>query len=181
MLLDDLIGEGVTVGLRRERAVERAVGDDHVLHIREQFVAGDDGGNRGRCVERVDGSDLVEVIQFREPDHIDGQFLTAMDDPMPDGADLGEVCDNAPGGVGQEFHHDRECDGVIGQIRLEHVLVHTGLSVRHKTLAARDIDVFTAAAAKHVARIHVEKLILERRTTCVDHEDFHVIDSLRFI
>ena len=155
--------------------MERGVKHGDHGDIAHDSLAGVDTGDVGRVVERRKRGALFDrghngIVDLDRA----GKLLAAVDHAVTDSVDLthggddtvlsaGELVDDS----GNRFGMSRE-----REILVKHGLVADERGVFQMTV---DADAFAEALGHDLLGLHVDQLILQRRTACVDDQNFHVI------
>jgi len=100
------------------------------------------------------------------------EVRTAVDNSVTDSLDLGNVLNATDLGVGEGINNDLHCNGVVGHGSYVNDLLITDLVLDKRALRS---DSFANTLAAYVAGGSINKLILERRTTCVYYEYVHFL------
>lgn len=99
------------------------------------------------------------------------ELLAAVDHAVADGIDLCHVVDALALASGHLLHDLSKCLGVGGEDRRSGGLVAVGVMGDHAALHA---DALAQAFAQHLLAIHVDQLILQRRRSAVNNQNFHL-------
>ena len=164
--VDDVLREGVVVGLGGHVVVEGGVSDDDVADLREHLAADLDNVGLGVVVERGERGDLTDPGEGLVGDNLGlGEVPTALNDAVADAVD---------GLVNALEDLEDVLDGrlVIRQGNVELLLAAAHLGVADE--GAIDADALAVALGVDLASVDVEQLVLERGAACVDDENVHV-------
>jgi len=92
VLLVQLVGQAVEVGVGRQRLVEGGVEDGNLRNAGEGLERDADAGEVGRVVQRRKDRQLLDVGHYRRgDDDRAGELVAAMDDAMTDGGHIFRV------------------------------------------------------------------------------------------
>ena len=165
ILVNNVAREGVAPGVLGHVVVERGVRHDDVAELGEHVAADLDDVGLGVVVQRRKRGDLTDLGE-RLVGHDGGlgEVPAALDHAMTDATDglvngLEDVKDVLDGGL------------VVGKRDLELLLLAAHLLVTDER--AVDADALAVALGVDLARVDVQKLVLERRATGVDSENVH--------
>ena len=97
---------------------------------------------------------------------------------MPDGGNLRQAVDDLALAGNQRLLHLLKGGGVI---RHGHLLRHHPAVAGFMGDPAVDADALAVALGHDRFPIHIDQLILQRRTACVDNQNLHVFSSIPFL
>ena len=98
---------------------------------------------------------------------------------MPDRADFVGGFDCAELRIDHRFEHEFDCRSVIFHILLD--VKHLAVRRLLGQLTALERDALADSLENRLLRVHIDKLIFERRTACVDNENFHNFTSISLL
>ena len=98
------------------------------------------------------------------------EVLAAVYDTVTNCVDLGHVLDNAPLLVEQDINNCLDC---VGMSAHRHVCLILLVRAALMGQLAVDADSLTETLCQNGLGIHVEQLILQGRTACVNNQYFH--------
>ena len=157
--VDDLLGQGVVVGLCRHVVVERGVSHDHVADLGEHLAANLDDVGLGVVVKRRERGDLADPAEGLVGDDLGlGEVPAALNDAVADAVDglvnvLEDLKDVLDGRL------------VVRQGNVELLLVAAHLRVADE--GAINADALAVALGVDLAGVDVEQLVLD--------ENVHVV------
>ena len=168
-----LIGNGVHVSLAGHGLVESGV--EHCNHgnVAHNVAAGVDADDVCRVVQGSEGSALLERFHNCIVDaHGGSKLLAAVNDAVADSVDLLHGGDNAVLGAGELVDNSRNCLCVGGHCN---ILIKYGLAAYQGAVLKVTVEADTLAKALSHYRLglHVDELVLQGRTACVDYKNFH--------
>ena len=175
-----LIGERIHVGLAGHGLMEGSIEHGDHGNIAHHGLAGIDAGDVGRVMQRGKRRALFQsrhngIVDFDRA----GKLLTTVNDAVTDGVDLAHGSDNTVLSAGElvDDGGDR-----FGMGRKREILIEDGLAADQRGVLQMTVDADALAEAlRHdLLGLHVDQLILQRRTACVDDQNFHVMCSFLF-
>ena len=105
-----------------------------------------------------------------------GELLTAVNHTVTDRVDLAHGSDNTVLGAGELVDDRGDC---FGMGRKRKIFIEDRLAADKRGVLQMTVDADTLAEAlgHDLLGLHVDQLILQRRTACVDDQNFHVMCS----
>gem|GEM_PF-6105331 len=170
VLLIVFIRNRIHIGFCRHGLEEGGIEHSHLRSIRHELLACSDASDRCFVVER---SELCQLFDLRYDLIVDEggaiEVFATMHDTVTDRTDLVKRCDDWFVSRKKGIYDEFECFSVIFQRLLDQdlIIVNTMLAEsigRTNTLAQ--------TTRKHLIRIEIDELILERRRSCIDNEGF---------
>jgi len=170
------VGQCVEVVHRRNRLVERGVEDGYLGRAGEHLLNREDTFEVGGVVQRGDVEQAADFLLDLLVDQAAGrEELASVGHAVADGLHLVERGDDAVCGVRQCVEHQTDAGRVVGNrlVQLE-LLLADGLVGQ---VAFGQADTLDKAFREQLARrgLHVDDLILNRRGTAVQYQDYHIV------
>ena len=169
-----VVRQGIHKGLGGHGLVERGVKHADLRHVlAHDLDAGVDAGDVGRVVQGGEGSAVLQRLHDLVGDeHAAGKLLAAVDDAMSDRVDLVHGAHNAVFQAGElvDDRSDGLCVAGEGNILVEDGLVSDQRGVLEMTV---DADALAQTLGEKLLILHVDELILQRRASRVDDQNFH--------
>ena len=164
------LGDGVEIGLGPHGHVEGGVEDGHVGDAGEILLAGLNAPQVGGIVEGAQDEALADACLHRlvHQGRL-GELHSAMENPVPDGADFGKVGDDAHLGVGHLGADGGQGLAVPLDVEGLLLLLALGLVGQFRPLHA---DSFHQPLAQDGLVRHVEEGEFQGGTAGIDDQDF---------
>jgi hypothetical protein len=166
-----LVREGIDVGFRLELRVEGGV---EYACLRSAGHKSHTSGNAlecGRTVERIDGYDRFDILDFLFAEKAGFVELTAVSESVSYCADLADVSDNTVFSICEKLE-DESNSLVVGRHGVVCFIVFLAGTLMGDCTAKADL--FTKTLCKHLAAFHIKELIFERAASGIDYQNFHV-------
>lgn len=168
-----------TVHIRfcRHRAVERGVEHRNHRHTGHDFSAALYAGDVAWHMERAEFRILfANTDDFVVDDDGGLEVLTAVEHSVSYRADFVRGLDCAVNGIDHRFEHKLDGLGVILHVLL--YVEHSAVSGLLGEFTAVERDTLAKSFEDCLLGFHVDELVFERRTACVDNENFHFVSPL---
>ena len=169
VLLVQLVGQRVHVGLRRNGLEERGVEDGHHGLAGHLLAAGLDAHERGLVVQRRELRQLVDLgndIVIDEHGAI--EVLAALHYAVPHGVDVVQRVDGLGGAARQRLQHEGHGGVVIGHGGVDdHLILVDAVLVE----GLGGTDTLADALGEHFMGFNIDELVLQRGRTGVEDED----------
>ena len=169
VLLVQLVGQRVHVGLRRQRLEERRVEDGHHGHAGHMLLTGTDSHERRLVVQ---GRELCQLVDLGDDvvvdEHRPVEVLAALHDAVPHGVDLVERVDGAVGTARHRLQHQRHRFVVVGHLRVDDRFVVVKPVLVERLGRAHPL---ADALGEQLLALDVEQLVLQGRGAGVDDEN----------
>jgi len=168
-----LIGQGVHKGLAGHCLMEGGIEHGHHGYVAHDFFAGLDAGDVGGVVQGGEGDALAHCrhdgVVYA---HGGGKFLAAVDQTMADCVYFLHGGHHTVFGAGELVD---DCGNGLGVSGHGHVLIELGLAAHKGSVLQMAVDAYALAQTlgQNFLRFHVDELILEGRTACVDNKYLH--------
>ncbi len=168
-----LIGDGIHICLGRHGGMEGSIKYHDFRNIFPKYLfAGKDTIQFRAVVQRRQRNQAADSLDHLVVDQNGfAEFGTALCNAMSNGADFVQILDDAHLGVGQCLRNMHKCIRVILHGHLHPLAAAVGRFMNKD--AAVHTDSFAIALGQHPLAVHVDQLVLQRRTTGVNNQNFH--------